>query len=381
MHLFHNAFRRFLLAFLAIFVASPGAFASESYATNGNCDGFPRLPLTTAPGLCVGLVASNLGFARGVVTLGSYVYVADMGGWQKGKGRLLRLTLSKPGAPDVLLKNLDEPNSLTLSGHGTIYMGVLGKVVEFDPRISDPSKAMRDVVVGLPDEGRHPLPAFALAADGSIYINVGSGTDNCERQDGKQGPAQIPCPETTGPLPRGAIIHIMPKPGGPVDAKNAKVVAKGLRNSMALAVLPDGQLVAATNSRDAIDQADPKLSDEDLPHDTLDWIEKGADYGWPYCFDANRPSPEYAAFDCSGRHLHTRLLPPHAAPLGMLYYKTGPLPGLPGNVIIAYHGYRALGHRIVKLAVDASRQGSAADGVACCGFPATRWQHPLDGRS
>jgi glucose/arabinose dehydrogenase len=139
----------------------------------------------------------------------------------------------------------------------------------------------------------------------------------------------------------------------PVDVHGLKPFATGLRNSVALAVLPAGDLLAAVNARDYIDHADPSLSDEDLPHDTFDRVEEGADYGWPYCYDQNVASPEYRTFSCAPKHHPTLLLPPHAAPLGMLLYRGGTLPGLAGRAVIAFHGYRDRGHRLVALPVDA----------------------------
>jgi glucose/arabinose dehydrogenase len=120
---------------------------------------------------------------------------------------------------------------------------------------------------------------------------------------------------------------------------------------MAMTVLPSGQLLAAVNARDAIDGADPKLSDDALPHDTFDRIVLGGDYGWPYCFDDNRPSPEFPDFDCAKTLKPDLLLPPHAAPLGMIMYSGTMLSQLSGRLLIGYHGYRALGHRIVALRV------------------------------
>jgi glucose/arabinose dehydrogenase len=56
------------------------------------------------------------------------------------------------------------------------------------------------------------------------------------------------------------------------------------------------------------------------------------------------------------------LLPAHAAPLGMLLYRgkggSQLLAALDGRLLIAYHGYRANGHRIVSVALDG--QGSPA---------------------
>jgi glucose/arabinose dehydrogenase len=67
----------------------------------------------------------------------------------------------------------------------------------------------------------------------------------------------------------------------------------------------------------------------------------------------NRSSPEYPRFDCGKMHAPTMLLPPHAAPLGMLRYQGAGIPGLAGQLVIGYHGYRKLGHRIVAMPVAA----------------------------
>ena len=342
---------RLALLVLAALPVRP-SHAAQVYVTSGDCDGFPRVELTTAAGTCVGLVAAHLGFARGVATLGTDIYVADMGGWQKNHGRIFKLPDAGHGQPQIVLSGLNEPNSVVAGPNGTLYIGLSGKIISFDPAITDPKAAVRDVVVDLPTEGRHPLAALAPAPDGSLFINVGSASDHCERKLGDLAAGPEPCPETLASPPRATILRVVSGDAA-VDARTLTPYASGLRNSMALAVLPSGQLLAAVNARDAISQGDPALSDADLPHDTLVRVERGADYGWPYCFDENRPSPEYAQFDCSRKHAPTLLLPAHAAPLGMLLYRGKLLAGMERQLLIAYHGYRSTGHRIVKLAIDA----------------------------
>jgi glucose/arabinose dehydrogenase len=339
---------RTLLAIAAFSWA--GAAFGKDYQTRGTCGGFPATDLQTPPGLCVGLVARHLGFARGVVELGHDVYVLDMGGWRKGHGRLLHLGHDGHDAPDVLLTGLDEPNGLAAAPGGALYLGLLGRVVRVVP--SGPKPAMQDVLTGLPATGRHPLSALAVAPDGSLYVNVGSATDHCESATQTAPDPKAICPERAGTSPRASIVRVVPG-ASPIAWPQARVVATGLRNSMGLAVLPGGALIAVVNARDAINLADASLSDAALPHDTLDVIRAGADYGWPYCFDDNRPSPEYRAHDCAFAQKPTLLLPPHAAPLGLLFYSSGGLPGLAGRLILPYHGYRAGGHRIMTLAIDA----------------------------
>ncbi len=337
--------RWFWLVLLALW---PGGLAAEAYRTNGQCDGFPAVMLQTPPGLCVGLVADHLGFVRGVAAAGDAIYLVDMGGWRRGRGRLLRLDHGGHDAPKVLLTGLDEPNALAMTPDGTLYAGLLGRIVRVV--LSGPAPVLQDVLTGLPSTGRHPLPALAAAADGSLYVNVGSATDHCEDPAGKPPNPSVPCPERAAAPPRASIVRFMPGPA-PLSWAEAEPVAFGLRNSMALAALPGGALLAAVNARDWINRADPALPDADLPHDTFHVVASGGDYGWPYCFDMQRPSPEYPGHDCSAVAKPALLLPPHAAPLGLLLYRGEALPGLDGRLVLPYHGYRARGHRVMSLAV------------------------------
>ncbi len=337
-------------------VAWCGQAAGKGYVTDGTCGGFPKVALQTLPGLCVGLVAQHLGFARGVVEVGSDVYVLDMGGWRRGRGRLLRLKHDGHDAPESLLAGLDEPSGLAAAPGGALYVGLLGRLVRV--KLSEPAPVVEDVVTDLPSTGRHPLSAFAVAQDGSLYLNVGSGTDHCENADGTAPDPKAPCRELVGNHPRASIVRAIP--GRTIVPWQAtQVIATGLRNSMGLVVMPSGAVLAAINARDAINLADPSLPDASLPHDTFDVIQTGgviqtgAEYGWPYCFDNNRPSPEYAQHDCSSVQKPALLLPPHAAPLGLLLYRGASLPQLSGRIVMSYHGYRAAGHRIMTLAVDA----------------------------
>ncbi len=355
--------------------ASSGAVPAGQYGTRGDCDGFPGVDLKGAPGLCVGLVAAHLGFVRGVAAIGADVYVVDMGGWHRNRGRILRLGAHGHAKPQVLIAGLDQPNGLVSGPDDTLYVGVLGKIVRFDPRAADPSATVKDVVVGLPGTGRHPLTAMATASDGSLFVNLGSATDHCEGAAGAAPDPAQPCPETVAAPPRGSILHLTPG-AAPVDARNLKPYAVGLRNSMALLVLPSGQLVVANNARDYINRADPALSDEELPHEPLDWVEAGADYGWPYCYDNKLSSPEYPKFDCSSRRAPTLLLPAHAAPLGMLLYHGAALAGLDRHLLIAYHGYRAKGHRIVGLALDGQGRPLGQPEDVVSGWDYAEGQHP-----
>ena len=113
---------------------------------------------------------------------------------------------------------------------------------------------------------------------------------------------------------------------------------------MGLAVHGSGTIMQAENGRDDINKADPKLSDETLPHEELNVITQGGNYGWPYCYSDQRVSPEFKKYACKQTVAPLKLLPAHAAPLGMSYW---------GNqLVVSYHGYRDTGHRLMGFPID-----------------------------
>jgi len=343
-----------LCAAAACLAAFAAHAAPIEYKTAGDCDGFPAVALATPAPLCVGLVASHLGFVRGVAAIEQDVYVVDMGGWNSRKGRLLRLANGGRGAPEVLMHDLFQPNAVVPGPHRTLYVGVTGQVLQVDPYAKDPAATARVVVANLPATGRHPMPALAVAPDGALFVNVGSETDSCRGEGNAAPDAKAACPETQQKPPRGSVLRVVPR-DTPQDAAQQPPYARGLRNSMAMAVLPDGRLAVAGNARDSIQRADPKLSDAELPHEPLAVLEPGADYGWPYCYDALVASPEYPGFDCKARRAPDLLLPAHAAPLGMIVYRGDRLPGLAGRLVVGYHGYRSTGHRIVAIGLEGGK--------------------------
>lgn len=335
------------------------AHAGNSYPSAGICDGLSKVDVKTVSGTCVGVVASDLKMPRGVLPLSDNdIWVTEMGAWERKSGRLSRLMWQNGHYQrSTILDKLDRPHGIQLGKDGWVYIGEASRIIRLDPKaIREAGKITPQVVIsGLPDDGHHPLKQFVLDDAGNIYLSMGAKTNNCENANGT--PPQFPCAEASGVRATGAIWKIV----SPLNQPQTSVYARGLRNAMGMTWSAQGELIVTENGRDSINQADRRLSDTSLPHDELNVIQAGGDYGWPYCFDNNRISPEYRSYAavCRQKTAPMGLLPAHSAPLGITRYPNdGSIAVLRGRYLIALHGYRDTGHRLI--AIDANAAGHPA---------------------
>ena len=362
--------RAALLA-VASFLASPCAGAA-AYATHGTCAGLPRIALNVPPGWCLALVAdanSGLRFPRRIVEIApGRFWVADLGSWEPGHGRLLQFELptagaAKPVAMTVIADKLDRPHGLALGPDGRVYVGEAGRVWRTAPTLPVVAET---VVAGLPSDGAHPLKEIVFGARGQLFVNVGSSSDAC-RDAG--GALPLPCGDVAAARPRAAIYEAA-LGGAGFTLQSFRPYATGLRNSLALAWAAPGVLLQGENSID--------YADEDAPPEELNVIRAGANYGWPYCVGAHRPARGYEGrFDCTKSEAPAMLWPAHAAPLQMVAVAAGAGNEFAGQLVVAWHGYRAGGHRVVSFAIDPSGRPSGAPRPWIDGWSASRNVRPL----
>ena len=274
---------------------------------------YPKLRIGMREGYCAGLVASGedgLVFPRSIAQIPGHrqFVVADMGGWDPGRGRLLLLDPdAAPGKRiSELIVKLDFPFGLQTGPDGKIYASTSETIFRFDPLAADPKSAIENIIQKLPgrkvtlsdgtevEESVHPLKPFIFDKTGRIFVSVGAPTDSCLK------PISTPCAAGEGTAPFAALWMFTPPNGGIFPALKAgdpnprrDIYARGLRNSMALAVHPefpaDGfAFLQGENGRDLLDPMEP--------NEELNAIEKGKHYGWPYCYDISTASPEFKSF-------------------------------------------------------------------------------------
>ena len=360
----------------SIVLAAPAA--SSPYAARGLCAGFPRVDLRTPAGWCVALLAdasAGLRFPRRVLEIapGRY-WLLDMGSWEPGRGRLLEFALparaplatASPLTFTVLADKLDRPLGLALGPDGKVWIGEAGRISRVPIGAVGAAARLETVIDGLPSSGAHPLKEIAFGASGKLYFNVGSETDACRDAAGLQ---PLPCPEIAGPAPRAAVWEATLTPAFALQAM--RPFARGLRNSVALAFVPGPDvLLQGENSID--------YSDEAAPPEELNLLRDGADYGWPYCTGPQAAARGYAGrYDCKQTAAPAALWPAHAAPLQMLAVPAGADNAFAGQLLVAWHGYRSGGHRIVGQGLDARGRPQGAPKVWVDGWTALSGVRPL----
>ena len=349
----------FVVAATAVGAAEArAAEPARTYAVSGECGGRPATTVRMAPDLCLGLVWQGAGadgprMPRGLMQLadGDWL-VTDLGGWEAGKGAIWRLSFATNGAARWrrLAGGLSMPHTVARGPDGRVYVSEMNRILTLDPEAADPAGSVRTVIGDLPDnrlhDNRHPLSSFVFDGNDDLLVNVGAPSDRCLDAAGKpRTDARGACVEeaATAQVRRHAYL------GNGRWAEESTVFASGLRNSIALVRHSSGTVLQAENSVD--------LPTAEHPFDEVNVLRQGGHYGWPYCVDLQTPLPGWPARQarCGEREQPVALLPPHAAPLDMIYYEGAMFPELRGRLLMTWHGFRRTAGRIT--AVETNEAG------------------------
>ena len=356
------------------------------------CNGFAQAPVESFEGSCLGIVASKtsgIKMPRYAVQskTDQTIYISDMGGWAYGNGTIWAMKIKTDGTgkkftelTNLFPKNkLTMPNGLLLDPEGRLYVGTPTGIYRFSPKNQNQSFNL-DPALELIEDGfmqsvfrkteyanaqaynttpkatksRHPLVQLAANKDFTeIYLNVGAPSDNCT-QGVKTKNDQGLCIQSESSLINAGIWQINLSNDTNRKKINTEGLARGLRNSMGLAIHPETQkLFQAENSMD--------LTDVNLPYEEINLIEKNQHYGWPYCHSNGQVNEAFknvvTSNDCLHKYKNPIInMPAHAAPLSLLFYSGKMFENLKDHLLVSWHGYREVGQKVVAYDINSNAE-------------------------
>jgi glucose/arabinose dehydrogenase len=325
--------------------------------------------ITLPTGFCASVFADTLGHTRHIVVAGNgNVYVNTWSGpyytgpTHPGGFLVAMRDTNNDGKADVIARF--GPDSTRHNGGGTgigLFNGALyaeegdtisKRIVRYalasDSLVPDTNGQI--VVDRLPANGDHPMHPFAIDAAGEMFMDIGSATNSCQIQNRTlNSPGRNPCTE----LRTRAGIWRYDANKTNQTFSPAERYATGIRNAVGIAFDRNGQLYSTQHGRDQLYDNWPKLytpeQGQNLPAEELLKIEKGGDYGWPYCyFDGFQAklvqAPEYGGDgkkvgDCASKKGPEAYFPAHWAPDGLVFYTGSQFPAhYRDGAFIAFHG-------------------------------------------
>ncbi len=329
----------------ALLVASL-LYLNLSHTTRaGDCDSPIELESYNPQVKCISLIDDDLSFPRNLISLNDELWLVDKGTdlFSSGyaEGELYRYQPSGKGfVRETILDELLDPNDVAhrrdRNGHDWVYISTSTQVFRIRADLENVEQIIesRQVLIeNIPTAGWHKLTAIELSQQ-SLWLTVPSATDHCELSENSKQ-VQYPCQEAdTAQVDKAtALIRRYDFDENDQLKPGFKIVARGLRDALAVAVNPQSssnpaELLVADNGWDQIDLRAVGLDWQDHPADELNVIPSTQDnsaphFGWPYCYDDNQQTPPYQSIidSCDPYQVPWLLLPAHTAPLTMLYYQ------------------------------------------------------------
>lgn len=355
-----------LIAFAAwtssIAFAAPPSEALTPIACPASNAGL-RLP----PGFCANIFADGIGHARHMtVAANGVVYVNTWSGRYYGTdslppgGFIVALQDTRGGGKADTIHRFGE-TAKTGGAGGTgialydnhLYVEINDRIVRYALSGKEivPQGSAEVIVSGLPLSGDHPMHPFAIGADGSIYIDVASVSNSCQKENRKlESPGLRPCKELE--TRSGIWRYDANRKGQKFSA--AERYVSGIRNAGGIAIDGSGAVYSTQHGRDQLAENWPRLYKPEqgatLPAEEVLRIEKGAIYGWPECYyDPGQGklvlAPEYggdggkAVGLCAQRRPPVAAFPAHWGPNALLFYQGKQFPArYREGAFIAFHG-------------------------------------------
>lgn len=242
----------------------------------------------------------------------------------------------------VVAENLNKPHGIAVKCDEKclVYVAETDQVAVYDFDAKNSKLINKKKLVSLPTGGNHftrTIMFMPSPDDNRLLISIGSSCNLCDETDTQ----------------RAKILSMN------ADGSDVKVFARGLRNSVMMAIHPvNGKIWATEMGRD--------LLGDNLPPDEINILEEGGNYGWPICYGKNIHDTDfdkntYIRNPCMEPFEKPSYIdiPAHSAPLGLAFI---PEEGWPQeywhNLLVAYHGSwnRSVptGYKIVRYKLDSN---------------------------
>jgi len=322
--------------------------------------------LSLPKGFCGTVFADKVGHARQlVVTPDNTVYVNTWSGVYFGNdtppegGFLIALKDTKgTGHADM---NVRFGPTFAEGAHGGtgiwlykdwLYAEINDKIVRYklkDGQV-EPTGKPETILSGMPITGDHPMHGFAIDKDGNLFVEMGSATNACEKENRMpHSPGNDPCTELET---RAGIWRYDANKTDQVFSPKGRY-ASGIRNGEGFDFDTSGRLYVTQHGRDQLHEDWPELYTAEqgfeLPAEEVVILKEGANYGWPTCYyDGMQKklvlAPEYGGDgkkvgECDKAEPPIAALPAHWAPNDLKIYKASQFPkAYQGGAFIAFHG-------------------------------------------
>jgi len=310
--------------------------------------------ITLPAGFKAIVVADTLGGARHLaVTANGDVYI-KMERARNGRGIIRLQDANGDGIADKITGFAPYGGTGIIIKNGYLYASSNSEVFRYKlndkHEVTDPGQPEK-IITGLIDRREHNTKSIALDNAGNIYVNIGAYSNACQVDNRKKGsPGQDPCP-------------LLDSVGGIWQFKADKLnqtyrdgvrYCTGIRNIVGLDWNTSvNELYAMQHGRDQLNNLFPDLytpeQSAELPSEEMFRINKGDDFGWPYCYfdwQQNKKvlAPEFGGDGkkedrCASKEKPVYAFPGHWAPNGMLFYTGNQFPEKYKNgAFVAFHG-------------------------------------------
>jgi glucose/arabinose dehydrogenase len=312
--------------------------------------------LTLPSGFCATVFADSVGSARHLIVTPNGDVFANVQRSRRGAnasipaGIVALRDTNRDGRADVIERFGTAGNTGIGLYNGFVYADVGTSIVRYPIPAGQlkPSGPPDTIVSGMPGQPGHVSRNFVITRDGTLYVNFGSPSNACQERDRTPTPGKENCPELET---RAGVWKFNANARNQTPSIAARY-ATGLRNSVALMLDPSRtRLFALPNGRDQLNLFPAFTAEQnaELPAEMLVQVNKGDDFGWPFCYydgitRGYRLAPEYGGDGktvgrCDKIKAPLYAFPAHWAPLGMVIYTGSLFPSHYRNgLFVAFHG-------------------------------------------